>query len=68
MNAMASWSFSVSCPDGHLSIQDAFDKATLRRLLRTPQPIRLVCGRCASKWDATERQRAAIEFALANAA
>ena len=64
---MAFWTFSATCPNGHLTVQDGFERETLWICLREKLPIRLYCIHCDTRWDATEMQRDTIEFALPNA-
>jgi len=64
---MPAWSFTATCPAGHRAVQDAFDRETLRALVRDSRPIRLRCIHCGVQWDATDPQRESIAFAVAHA-
>ena len=61
------WSFSATCPAGHLEAQEHYDGATLSRLLKSGEPIHLRCARCASSWIASDEQRSRIDWALRQA-
>ena len=61
------WSFSVTCPNGHFAVQDAWDKAELRAALKSGESIRLHCARCDCHWEATTSQRGSLDFSIAGA-
>lgn len=61
------WAFSMTCPDGHFTLQDGWDKAKLRATLKTGEPIRLYCARCDRHWEATAIQRDLLDFSIGNA-
>jgi hypothetical protein len=60
------WSFSVACPEGHLTPQSAFDRTTLANRVRSRASIPLYCRICRRHWDATAQQRKILGLALEN--
>jgi hypothetical protein len=60
------WSFSMRCPQGHHVTQDEFSRDALRECLVADQPIQFYCIHCEEFWEADEKQRRIIGWALDN--
>ena len=62
----AGWTFTAKCAEGHEVVAPAYHRSVIIKQLQSRGALPLYCTVCDRYWNATEEQRAKLEWALRN--